>query len=319
VKVVISSGHSKYVRGAEGYLDEVDEARRVVEQVAKKLRGLGETVTTYHDDVSKSQDENLKRIVDFHNAQTRDLDVSVHFNANVTTTKPIGTECWYLTQAALADDIASRTARVSGLIDRGPKKSTSLYFLNNTERPAVLDEVCFVDSSADAELYRENFDIICRAIADAIAGEEAEPRPEPAPPAEAAFHAQGKCSWFGGPEDSGVDADEGLAFLYEIEDAPHLFLPEQPAGTTGLARRLDPGVMYVACRWDYARTPKSMLADATRKALVRAGGKEFRAYPADWGPHEDTGRIADVSPALLKALDLQTDDDVEVIYPAPPQ
>jgi hypothetical protein len=29
-KICISSGHGKYIRGASGYLDEVDEARRVV-------------------------------------------------------------------------------------------------------------------------------------------------------------------------------------------------------------------------------------------------------------------------------------------------
>ena len=88
------------------------------------------------------------------------------------------------------------------------------------------------------------------------------------------------------------------------------------ARTTGLARRLDPGVNYVACRWDYDVTPKGMLADPMRKALVRAKGKEFLAWPADWGPHQDIGRVADLSPALMAALELATDDDVEVIYPA---
>ena len=29
--IIISSGHGKYIRGASGYLDEVDEARRVVD------------------------------------------------------------------------------------------------------------------------------------------------------------------------------------------------------------------------------------------------------------------------------------------------
>jgi hypothetical protein len=125
----------------------------------------------------------------------------------------------------------------------------------------------------------------------------------------------GKCSGFGGPFDSGVAADEGLAFFDHVDDAPHLFLPEQPEGTTGLARRLDPGVFYVACRWDYDETPKDMLMDQTRKARVSAKGKVFLAYPADWGPHEDTGRVADLSPALMEALGVDTDDVVEVRYP----
>ena len=39
--IVISSGHGKHIRGASCYIDEVDEARRVVEAVARNLRALG--------------------------------------------------------------------------------------------------------------------------------------------------------------------------------------------------------------------------------------------------------------------------------------
>ena len=54
MRVVISSGHGAKVRGASGYIDEVDEARLVVESVADALRESGVEVTTYHDDVSDS-------------------------------------------------------------------------------------------------------------------------------------------------------------------------------------------------------------------------------------------------------------------------
>ena len=47
-KLVISSGHGHFVRGASGYLDEVTEARRVVERVAESLRELGIEVETFH-------------------------------------------------------------------------------------------------------------------------------------------------------------------------------------------------------------------------------------------------------------------------------
>ena len=57
------------------------------------------------------------------------------------------------------------------------------------------------------------------------------------------FHAEGKCSQFGGPEDTGVSPSEGLAFIFDVDQAPQLFLPYQPSGTTGLARRLNPYVM----------------------------------------------------------------------------
>ena len=92
MKIVISSGHAKDCRGASGYLDEVDEARRVVNAVADLLKNAGVTTYVFHDDVSDDQSENLNRIVDFHNSKTRDLDISVHFNAYEDTSDPMGTE-----------------------------------------------------------------------------------------------------------------------------------------------------------------------------------------------------------------------------------
>ena len=38
VSIVISSGHGLYVRGASGYIDEVDCARALVERIADYLR-----------------------------------------------------------------------------------------------------------------------------------------------------------------------------------------------------------------------------------------------------------------------------------------
>jgi hypothetical protein len=42
----------------------------------------------------------------------------------------------------------------------------------------------------------------------------------------------------------------------------------------------------------------------------------FLARPADWGPAESTGRVADISPSLMRNLGIETDDEVEVVYPA---
>ena len=315
--IVISSGHGLHIRGASGPspwgLDEVDEARKVVETVAEKLRALGVGVTTFHDDISDDQSENLERIVDFHNSRVRDLDVSVHFNCYDGSAS--GTEVLYVSQQTLAEDIAAVMTEAAGFVNRGAKHRSDLYFLNQTEAPSVLLEICFCDNESDAELYRTNFDVLCGAIANMAADELPVPEPPELPDAIAAF--SGKCSWFGGPEDTGVSPSEGLAFLYDLDDAPELFLPQQPPGTTGLARRLNPAKFYIACRWDYDTHPKEMLADQRMLALVRSKtGKQFYAHPADWGPHEDTDRVADLSPGLLEALGLTTDDEVDVVYPA---
>ena len=308
-RVVVSSGHGKYVRGACGILDEVDEARLIVECLAIALQKRGIDVVVFHDDVSKSQNENLNRIVDFHNSQARDLDISVHFNAYEQVSKPMGTECLYLTQFELAEQISEAIAGV-GFIDRGAKKRTDLFFLNETAAPSILIEVCFVDSEADASVYYKQFDAICECIADVLDVDN-----ELTPVPEALFRAVGPCSYFGGPDDTGVSESEGLAFIDSVDDASQLFLPHQPEGTTGLARRLNPYIHYVACRWDYDKTPKASLLESV--ALVRSTktGLSLTAFPADWGPHEKTGRIADLSPGLMDDLGLETDDEVEVIFP----
>jgi N-acetylmuramoyl-L-alanine amidase len=319
VKIVISSGHGKYVRGASGYIDEVDEARKVVDEVTKILNGAGIGTTSFHDDVSRSQSENLGRIVDFHNSKVRDLDISVHFNAYETTSKPMGCEVLYVSQEGLAGDVVDSICDAVDFVNRGPKYRGDLAFLNNTEEPSILIETCFVDSKADVDLYHQGFDLICNAIAEAVSGEETERPPFERPDEEKVlFHAVGTCSHFGGPDDTGVSPSEGLAFIYDVDEAPHLFLPYQPPGTTGLARRLNPWVHYVACRWDYDVTSKTMLRDSGQMAWVRSirTGIGLRAFPGDWGPHEEeTGRAADLSPSLMQDLGITTDDEVEVIYP----
>jgi N-acetylmuramoyl-L-alanine amidase len=318
--IVISSGHGLYVRGASGIIDEVDEARTFTDVLANELRHRGIDVKTYHDDVSQSQSENLNRITDYHNAQVRDLDISVHFNAYTETEDPRGCEVLYVTQSKLASVVSETIADAGNFIDRGPKKRTDLHFLNACAMPAILLEVCFVDSEADCELYRANFKEIIASVANLtgdITDEDLEDNiEEPIPPEQGVVVRKfGKVSWFGGPDDMGVSEDEGLAFIYDIMDAPYLFLPYQPEGTTGLARRLNPFVHYIACRWNYDVMSKPELLDHV--ALVRntKTGKALKAFPADWGPHSSTDRLADISPGLMEDLELTTDDEVEVIFP----
>ena len=139
---------------------------------------------------------------------------------------------------------------------------------------------------------------------------------EPVPPqSNTVVRKFGKVSWFGGPDDTGVSEDEGLAFIYDVMDAPYLFLPYQPEGTTGLARRLNPFIHYIACRWNYDAMSKEELLNHV--ALVRntKTGVALEAFPADWGPHSSTDRLADISPGLMEDLGLTTDDEVEVIFP----
>lgn len=315
-RIVISSGHGKYVRGASGPepwgLDEVDEARSVVNDLAEELKNSGIDVVTYHDDVSKSQDENLKRITDFHNSKARDLDISVHFNAS-DNREGHGVEVFYYSRQDLAAQVSAAIAR-TGFKDRGAKEGKGLYFLANTEAPSILIEVCFCDNKPDAELYKVVYDEIIANIADALGADD---NVIPLPPPDTVTTSTGTCSWFGGPDDSGVSPGEGLAFIYEIDEQNQwLFLPMQPTGTTGLARRLNPHTHYCAMRWDYSKYPKNTLLSKTVLVRNPATGFALTCTPADWGPHEEkTGRVIDLSPSMMADLDLQTDDVVEVTFP----
>jgi N-acetylmuramoyl-L-alanine amidase len=167
--IVISSGHGKRIRGAKDLLDEVDEARRVTNKVAEDLAALGHAVVKFHDDISTTQGANLRTVVGAHNRHSRHVDISIHFNMATKTSEPRGTEVLYTTQEALAKKVAAAIANASGLKNRGAKKRTNLAFLNKTNRPAILIEVCFVDSTADVRLYRQHFADICSAIARTIA------------------------------------------------------------------------------------------------------------------------------------------------------
>ena len=171
-KFVISSGHGKYVSGAVGYLNEVTEARRVVSKVADYLEKLDCTVHEFHDNTSRNQRDNVNTIVKYHNTKTRDLDVSVHFNAG---TKEVGgVEVLYYTDGnkALSAKVSKAISTAVGISDRGAKKRDNLGFLKGTNKPAILIEVCFVDTKTNAEAYNKNFDKCCKAIAEALAGKE---------------------------------------------------------------------------------------------------------------------------------------------------
>jgi hypothetical protein len=134
----------------------------------------------------------------------------------------------------------------------------------------------------------------------------------------------GKMSVFGGPADEGVGPHEGLALIGPSDLGiwwySSLFLPVQPAGTTGLARRLNPRAFYLAMRWDYVHWPKQVLRNAVVKLTNPANALHVFARPVDFGPGDgsvidgqmtlDTGRIADLSPGAATALGLQTDDMV---------
>ena len=140
------------------------------------------------------------------------------------------------------------------------------------------------------------------------------------PVEEILFRVEGKMSTFGGPTDTGMSPDEGLALFTpaDLQDPKYsyLFLPTPPPDTTGLGRRLNPDKYYFACRWNYSDTPREFLRRSLARVENPANGRAADARPVDWGPNISTGRVADLSPGLAKALGLQTDNLVRITISA---
>ena len=175
-QVNISSGHSINCQGAADIINEVTEARKVVDRVYEIVKASGKQCYKYHD-TSSSSTQNLVNIVNWHNGFNDGVDVSIHFNAYTHVDKPMGTEVCYYSNSSLATAVSKEIATAGGFIDRGAKQRTGLYFLKHTNKPAILIEVCFVDSVADVNLYRANFERICQAIAKTLIGNIVVPTP----------------------------------------------------------------------------------------------------------------------------------------------
>lgn len=276
MQIAISSGHGKYIRGARGapvppQLDEVDEARRVVDRVAELWKGAGVGVKVFHDNTSTTQSQNLSAITNWHNAQARDYDVSVHFNAYKNTGSPMGVEVLYVTQQQLATELSKAIAQAGGFINRGAKYRSDLAFLNNTNKPSVLIEVCFCDSTADSNLYRATFQEICRRIAEVIGkvsiGTEPPvqpPEPETPPPDTQTARVDITIRASGGPVTISINGQDFMVQAPGPEEPSKPLFPanQQNIITTVFGGASDPN--------NSAYPPYDIITDAERSVALPA-------------------------------------------------
>ncbi|OLN21116.1 hypothetical protein BTO30_16700 [Domibacillus antri] len=168
--IELHPGHWKNTgSGANGLINEVTEARKVTKRVYEILQAHKVPATYFEDNTSSNQQQNLNALVKHHNADRDDLVVSIHFNAVAGIKESdIGTEVLYYSQKALATKLAAAISAASGLKNRGAKKRDGLAVLTKIFEPAVLIEVCFVNSRADVKKYQEHFEKICLAIAETL-------------------------------------------------------------------------------------------------------------------------------------------------------
>lgn len=157
-----------------------------------------------------------------------------------------------------------------------------------------------------------------RYVSEGVTAETLEQPTHTLPSAGAVIFTQsGKMSTFGGPKDTGMTATEGLAIYgnpgqFVKAGIGDWLLSAAEAGASGVGRRLNPAKPYVACRWDYKITTKTFLRTAVIRVTNPKTEKTESARAVDWGPNVRTGRAADLSPGLAKALGLDTNDECVV-------
>lgn len=176
--VTVHGGHNpkgKIACGSSDYIDESKEDRIITKKVVALLKKSG--IKAYNCTVKngKSQTDVLRKICAKCNKKVRDIDISIHFNATnhqkLPDKKTIGTEVWVRSTDGVRGDLAKKICnKISkiGFTNRGVKTTNNLWVLNQTNRPALLIEVCFVTDPDDAKLYKANKDKIAQAIVDAI-------------------------------------------------------------------------------------------------------------------------------------------------------
>ena len=176
--ITVGAGHSEKATGASrnGY-KEHEVARVLKDKLIASLRSVGQNTV---DCTSNAANKNAVLAEQVHkcNAVNKNgrLDVSIHLNAGGGT----GTEVLYYDQQGLAAKVCSSICSVTGWHDRGAKPRKDLYFLKNTNAPAILIEVCFIDSVSDMAKLYEKMDEIVSAIVTALTGKSVEV-PSPAP------------------------------------------------------------------------------------------------------------------------------------------
>lgn len=183
MRIGIDMGHSLTGAGtgASDILSEVDINRKVGKDLINMMNKSGVFVINCTTDYADTTNHQLEGIVAKANAQPLDLFVSLHLNSGGGK----GTEVYTLAGASQATRnkataIDNAVAASCGFYNRGLKEA-NFYVLRKTNAPAILVEICFVDSQGDADKL-DSHKVAC-ALFRGITGydyiEESQPSPNP--------------------------------------------------------------------------------------------------------------------------------------------
>lgn len=168
--IILDAGHGGYDNGA------VYQGRREKDDNLALTLAVGNILKSYPDiDVVYTRDNDIyetpsKKAQDA-NQSGGDYFVSIHRNSTPVPNSYSGVETLVYDQNSeayrLARNIANQLSRI-GFADLGTTERTNLVVLNQTDMPAALLEIGYINTDRDNLFFDENFDLIAQAIADGI-------------------------------------------------------------------------------------------------------------------------------------------------------
>lgn len=136
--------------GASKYVSEVVENRKIGKELIRMLREKGHTVINCTVDKASTSDNQLDQIVANANKQYLDVFISIHLNAGGGK----GTETYVVSKNGNAYKYAlsvnQEVYESCFFVDRGIK-TARFKVITKTVAPALLLEVCFVDTKSDCD------------------------------------------------------------------------------------------------------------------------------------------------------------------------
>jgi len=153
--------------GAVGYLNEQNYVLDIASKAIAKLQALGHEAWNVRPSSAYSVKDSLQKRCD--SAASADYLVSIHLNAGGGK----GSEVFAMSTAGytLASKVLNKLVAL-GFVNRGVKDGSELYVIRNSTPVAILIEVCFVDTQADANLYNQlGAEVIANAIVKGLTGQ----------------------------------------------------------------------------------------------------------------------------------------------------
>ena len=156
MKIAVRGGHVPKFTGANKFIDELTEDRKVKNSVIMYLDQLGcDVLDVTPPDNTNSLHNDLSYGVNKANNWGADLFVSIHFNkAYDIYNGCLGSEVCVYSPFDTAQRVVNELAKL-GFKNRGQKIRKNLYELNHTTMKAMIIEVCFVEATGDVVLYKE--------------------------------------------------------------------------------------------------------------------------------------------------------------------